>query len=229
MTRRYTWSMATMAVFAALSGAGIAGYDAVHHSVASASAFSNLTDVYGINVSRNPEVGSNKAPVTILEFGDLKCPHCADFAQTVLPSIKKNFIDTGEARLFFVNFPVLGPQSILAAQMGEAIYQQSPTAFWKWYGGVYRTVATEIKNPDSNYGTLKYYDGLIKRYVPKVNISKVNRAVAQHTYLSLVNQNAMQGTHIGVRGTPTVFINGVEAPDPYSVSAISHMIAGAVR
>lgn len=49
--------------------------------------------------------GSETAPVTIIEYASLTCPHCAHFYSTVYPSLKKNYIDTGKVRFIFREFP----------------------------------------------------------------------------------------------------------------------------
>ena len=49
--------------------------------------------------------GSATAPVTIIEYASLTCPHCAHFHSTVYPSLKKNYIDTGKVRFIFREFP----------------------------------------------------------------------------------------------------------------------------
>jgi len=50
--------------------------------------------------------GNPKAKVTIVEFASLTCPHCARFAQEVLPLVKKNYVDTGKVRFVFKDFPL---------------------------------------------------------------------------------------------------------------------------
>lgn len=51
-------------------------------------------------------LGQAEAPVTIIEYASLTCPHCASFHAEVLPAIKKEFIDTGKAKLIFRDFPL---------------------------------------------------------------------------------------------------------------------------
>jgi len=49
--------------------------------------------------------GDEKAPVTIVEYASLTCPHCEHFHATVYPVLKKNYIDTGKVRFIFREFP----------------------------------------------------------------------------------------------------------------------------
>jgi protein-disulfide isomerase len=50
-------------------------------------------------------LGSDKAPVTIIEYASMTCPHCAHFAATTYPDLKKRYIDTGKVRYIFREFP----------------------------------------------------------------------------------------------------------------------------
>ena len=50
-------------------------------------------------------LGNADAPVTIVEYASMTCPHCATFHAATLPAIKEKYIDTGKARLVFREFP----------------------------------------------------------------------------------------------------------------------------
>jgi len=50
--------------------------------------------------------GEADAPVTIVEYASLTCPHCADFHINVLPELKSEYFDTGKARLLYRDFPL---------------------------------------------------------------------------------------------------------------------------
>ena len=60
-------------------------------------------------------VGSADAPVTIIEYASLTCPHCRDFHTSTYPALKKKYIDTGKVRFIFREFPLNDPD--LAAYM----------------------------------------------------------------------------------------------------------------
>ena len=53
-------------------------------------------------------LGDPNAPVTILDYSSLTCPHCATFHNTTLAQLKKDYIDTGKAKLVFRDFPFDG-------------------------------------------------------------------------------------------------------------------------
>ncbi len=60
-------------------------------------------------------IGDKDAPVTMVEYSSLGCPHCAAFHKNTLPRIKKEYIDTGKVRLVYRDFPLGTPA--LAASM----------------------------------------------------------------------------------------------------------------
>ena len=51
-------------------------------------------------------VGNAKAPVTIVEYASMTCPHCAAFEQNVFPMLKSKYMDTGKVRFIFREFPL---------------------------------------------------------------------------------------------------------------------------
>src|SRR6202167_355422 len=51
-------------------------------------------------------LGSDKAPVTIIEYASMTCPHCAHFSTTTFPELQKRYIDTGKVRFIFREFPL---------------------------------------------------------------------------------------------------------------------------
>ncbi len=53
-----------------------------------------------------PAIGDPAAPVTIIEYASLTCPHCAAFHTKTLPELKKRYIDTGKVRLLLRDFPL---------------------------------------------------------------------------------------------------------------------------
>jgi protein-disulfide isomerase len=57
-------------------------------------------------------LGDPRAPVELVEFGDLQCPVCKGFAEEILPPIIENQVKNGEAKIDFRNFTIIGPQSV---------------------------------------------------------------------------------------------------------------------
>jgi len=70
-------------------------------------------------------LGSNDAPVTMIEYASFTCPHCAAFHRETLPQLKTDYIDTGMVRLAFRHFPLNGldlQAGMMATCMGDDVY-----------------------------------------------------------------------------------------------------------
>lgn len=65
-------------------------------------------------------LGEANAPVTVVEYFSLGCPHCRHFHETILPKLKTEYIDTGKVRLVFRDFPLDGV-SLAAATLTRCV------------------------------------------------------------------------------------------------------------
>jgi protein-disulfide isomerase len=98
--RQFLVAASTVALVAVLAGGGLElfHHDANAQSVAQAELMQPgpLGDV---------ALGPDNAPVTIIEYASMTCPHCAHFALTTFPEIKEKYIDTGKVRFILREFP----------------------------------------------------------------------------------------------------------------------------
>ena len=78
-----------------------------------------------------PEIGlgSAKAPVTIVEYASLSCPHCAAFAENVFPMLRSRYIDTGKVRFVFREFP-LDIKAAAASMLARCIGKDDPEKYF---------------------------------------------------------------------------------------------------
>lgn len=74
-------------------------------------------------------LGSADAPVTLIEYASITCPHCATFHQTVLPSIKEDYVETGKVRFVFRDFPT-APANIAIAGFALARCQGDDASYF---------------------------------------------------------------------------------------------------
>jgi protein-disulfide isomerase len=173
--------------------------------------------------SKLPVLGSASAPVRIVEFGDFKCPDCKDWEQNVFPQLKKDFIDTGKAKLYFMDFQVIR-NSETAELVGRSIYHQSNDAFWQYYTAIYANQGNERED----WATESYLLNFVSGHVPHIDIQQLKQDVQGKVYQSEVDQDKKIGKQAGVHATPTIFINGKMVESPQSYDQIKSMIGQAL-
>jgi len=149
----------------------------------------------GINgTSRGPE----KAPVTIVEFSDLQCPHCKD-AQ---PVIEKLLTAEPNARFVFQQFPLpMHNWAAKGAAYADCIGRSSKDAFWKFVQGTYDEQAN-ITESNADERLIAIAD---KAGVKGADIATCATKADTKTR---IDKSIALGQSVGVTGTPTVFVNG---------------------
>ena len=84
--------------------------------VSAQAAAAGQTENLPMELADNDKVlGSAEAPITIIEYASLTCPHCASFHAKTLPTVKSDWIDTGQAKLVYRDFPLDGAALAAAA------------------------------------------------------------------------------------------------------------------
>ena len=75
------------------------------------------------SIDDDPFIGSEDAPVTIIEFSDYQCPFCRKFWTETLPLIKSEYIDTGKVKFVYRDFPLasLHPMATPSAEAAECV------------------------------------------------------------------------------------------------------------
>src|SRR3990167_5592755 len=99
-----------------------------------------------------PKRGTDKAPVTLIEFSDFQCSFCRKFRQTTLPLLDKKYISTGKAKFIYRHFAVLGKPSEMAAQGAECAGEQGK--FWEYHDKLFASAGSPLAFTD---GKLKSY------------------------------------------------------------------------
>jgi protein-disulfide isomerase len=162
-----------------------------------------------IDYEGQPYLGKKSAPVQIVEFGDYKCPVCKDFNESLFPLIKKEFIDTGKAKFYFMNYSSINVDSIRAAQFAEAVYQElGNDTFWKFHELLYSKQPEDAKYEKMDIFTESFLEDTLKEVASDEETEKVVRAFQEKQSKDAWNKDMSIVKKLGVTGTPTLFING---------------------
>ena len=143
-------------------------------------------------------LGDANAPVTVIEYASMTCPHCAHFHETVYPELKKRYIDTGKVRFIFREFPL--------DQLAAAGFMLARCAGKDKYFPLIETLFAQQK------------DWVVQRLLqPLMGIARQAGFTQQTFDECLKNQQVLDGIEevrsraaqkFNVQSTPTFFING---------------------
>ncbi len=149
--------------------------------------------------AHGPAIGEANAPVTIVEFSDLECPHC----KAAQPTIDRLLSEVPSARLVFEHFPLeaLHPWAFKAATYAQCVADRKPRAFWTYIRSIYDN---QLDITEANV------DGKLKEFAEASGLKGDEAAACAATQAAQAEvRSAMQlGKAMGVSGTPTLFING---------------------
>lgn len=146
-------------------------------------------------------VGPDDAAVTLVEYGDFQCPHCAR-AHRVLPRVLKRLGD--RVRFVFRHFPLAEshPNAMHAAAAAESVAAQAgEDGFWRMHDLMYDHQRDGDDSLDDTH--LVHYAGQAGADPTAVALD-----LAGDTYEPVVKASFMTGVRSGVNGTPTFFVNG---------------------
>ena len=150
-----------------------------------------------VHIRGNPE-----APVTLEEFGDFECSSCANLA-TFLDQLIKEYHP--RVRLIFLNFPLPMHQFARdAALTAEAAGLQG--RYWEMHDLLYREQAVWAKTKDVQ-PLFDSYAGMIG-----VNLERFKKDVGGEQVKAKVESDQKRGEALGVKNTPTIFINNQSVP-----------------
>jgi protein-disulfide isomerase len=141
-----------------------------------------------------PSIGSEKAPVTIVEFSDFECPFCVR-AEATVKQVMKEY--EGKVRLVYRDFPL--PFHSHAQKAAEAAHCAGDQ-------GKYWDMHETLFSNQQALGTDE-----LKGHAKKLGLdsSKFDKCLDSGEKAKLVEENKKAGAEVGVSGTPAFFVNGI--------------------
>jgi len=161
-------------------------------------------------------LGSDKAPVTVIEYASLTCPHCAAFANTTFEAFKKKYIDTGKVHFIYRDFPFDQP-GLRAAMMVRC---SGPERFFGF-------LEILFKSQESWAGAADPLAELAK-------IARLGGMSKEEFDACMANKELMDGILKGeleaqekykAESTPTFIVNGVKHEGNMSLETLDGILA----
>jgi len=162
-------------------------------------------------------LGAKDAPVTIIEYASMTCPHCAAFTKDVFPQIKTAYIDTGKVRFIFREFP-LDQVALAASALARCVAKDDSQKYFAIVDILFKQqndLASDALGTINRVGKQAgFSEQMIKDCVqgdPKIQKGILD--VREHAYKTLK-----------VNSTPFFFVNGTPVKGETSFDAFEKMI-----
>ena len=144
-------------------------------------------------------LGNPQAPITIVEYASLTCPHCAHFANDVLPEIKKEWIDTGKAKLVLRDFPLDEP-ALRAAMIARCA---PPERYYAFADTFFAAQEKWVRSTD-------YREALARlAKLGGMGQAEFDTCITNTELENKIVEGRLRATQeLDVNSTPTFFVNG---------------------
>ncbi|MEM7737941.1 MAG: DsbA family protein [Deinococcota bacterium] len=167
------------------------------------------------------------ATYVIREFSDFQCPFCTRFSIEVLPAIKSELLTRGDVRFEYHHFPLqsIHPNAFPAAEASECILDLAgDDAFWSFHDALFerQNAWGSLGDPSSYFVRLAEDLGI----EDDASSESIEMCIDERNFAEDVREAYRAATEdLGLRGTPTVFVNGFRLTNPYEPTAISDKFA----
>ena len=165
-------------------------------------------------------IGKANAPVTVIEYASMTCPHCGDFHKATYPTLKSKYIDTGKVRFTLREFP-LDPLATAAFMLARCIGPDKRNAMidllfdqqknWAFVDKPLEALENVVKQTGM---TKEAFDACLK-----------NKTL----YGQVMQMRSIASTKFGVNATPTFFINGKKVEGEMSPQELETELAPFVK
>lgn len=160
--------------------------------------------------------GPEDAPVTVMEFADYQCSHCANFASLPGPALQRDYVETGKVRMLVYDFPLSRQTAAIPAALAARCAGDQ---------GEYWAMHSQLFSNQAEWARSGSPEGLFADYARDIGLDmgQFNECYSEKTYLEEILASRRYGEQLQVSGTPSIFVNGRKT-EGYSYEAVSSLI-----
>lgn len=177
-------------------------------------------------IDGQPTLGDANAPVTVVEFGDFKCPACKAWGDGVFSQLESEYVDTGKVKFSYINVLFHGEESKLGSLAAESVYKQNPDAYWDFHKELFNEQPTV--NDDSQWLTQDKVIEVANR-VSNIDTDELKEAIDNNSEINEVNKDSELVTEFNIQFTPTIIVNDTMIADPFNYEEIKTAIDDALE
>lgn len=159
---------------------------------------SNTLSVQTLIDNGSPVLGDPNAKITIVEWGDYQCTYCHLFHQNTKDQLIQEYVNTGKVNFVFRDFPLNGPDSVLAAEAAYCAGDQNK--YWQYHDELYNNWGGE-RTGWVNQKSLDQFATNVG-----LDLNQFDQCMNDKKYENKVLENQKFGQEIGIDGTPSFII-----------------------
>ncbi len=171
-------------------------------------------------------LGDKNAPITIIEYASLSCPHCANFHKDIFSKIKKEYIDTNKVKFIYRNFPL--NQSALLANLISSCQAQSNNNDVNKY---YSFIGALFKHQDNWAFADNYFEKL--RTIAKLNGMTSKQfdqcSTNQELLEEILKKRKRASKELQIESTPSFIFNGKKLVNHHSFEKFKETIEAELK
>ena len=160
----------------------------------------------------DPFFGPAAGAVTIVEFGDFECPSCA----ALVPIMKQVKEENPDVKFVYRQFPLTQIHEFAQGAAEASLAAHAQGKFWEYHDVLF-----------ANQSQLSRDDLITHAGTVGLDVDRFTRELDEGVYRGEVLQGVTDGNIVGVRGTPSLFINNAPYVGPNSVAAIGQAVTEA--
>lgn len=210
--------MASLVLIAVFFGLGVVGYEpelSIEQALPAQPSDTVTTETFLANGS--PFLGDPDAPVTLVEFGDYQCQACNRFFHNTEDALIEKYINTGQVRMIFKDFNIIGPDSVTASHGAHCANEQG--LFWEYHDILYENWAGENNGWASAENQAEFAREI------ELDMQRWSECVETGRYShSILASNNDARNLLKITGTPAFFVVGpdekisqIQGAQPFSV------------
>lgn len=173
------------------------------------------------SIEGQPTIGDSDAPVTVVEFGDFKCPACKAWGESIYPQLINDYVNTGKVKFAYINVLFHGEESKLGSLAAESVYKQSPESYWSFHKELFKAQPSE--NHDGLWITNDKVVEIASAF-PDIDIQLLQEDLSNQVGIEELNKDTKLVEEYKVQLTPSIMVNGTMLEDPFDYEKIKSLI-----
>lgn len=185
-------------------------------------------DYKKIDTKGQPVLGDKEAPVTLVEFGDFKCPACKYFDMDIQPKLVKKYVDKGDLKMYFINTPFHGGESITGANAAEYVLANEPDKYWDFHNAMFAAQPNTKTSTEDKWLTI----GKVKSVAQEAGVKDIDgliKATKDSSEQKKVNKDIKLFQTYQINETPTIIINGKKISNQLDIKQLEKEIEAAKK